>query len=311
MTGTVALGREQHAAADDREPRPTTSGTRSGSERKTSAIATATSGAAPTVTDVREAPTSRTREREEDLRAARCEQPGEQERPRAVQVETCPRASIAVATSATRSAGTIVASAAPEASTSPASPRRRATVIEPKSAAEARARTTAVTRALRSGKPAPAQERRAWADHEPVAPERAKRPRVERLDSGLGAQPFTIRAKIRSDPHLSYPCIRERSDSAASPPRLAGRADDDLPVRTRELREPDRREGVADRPVGRKTPHPKERRHHEAGDDRRSEDELDRSFRLESERDAMHLVHVVVGQNRVDQCRVTCHHGTD
>ena len=60
---------------------PTMSGARSGSPRKISAIVTATSGAAPAITDARAGPASRTREHEEELRAARREQAGEQERP--------------------------------------------------------------------------------------------------------------------------------------------------------------------------------------------------------------------------------------
>ena len=58
MVRPVALGDEQRPAGDDRERADDDAAPRTGSSRNVKAIASAKSGAVPTVTDVREAPTS-------------------------------------------------------------------------------------------------------------------------------------------------------------------------------------------------------------------------------------------------------------
>ena len=112
-----------------------------GSFRSTSAIATEKSGAVPTVTDVRDGPASRT------ARVKRsCEQPGPSTPAR--RKGQIPARSISPAATkgrVTSSAAAIVSSAPASASGSRASANRSATVIEPKSAADASASTTAST----------------------------------------------------------------------------------------------------------------------------------------------------------------------
>ena len=87
----VALGRERDAAPHDRE-RAEHERRAQGSSRKTSAIATAKSGAAPSATDVRDAPTSWIASVNRICEQPGREQAGEQERPGAMDVVRAGRA---------------------------------------------------------------------------------------------------------------------------------------------------------------------------------------------------------------------------
>ncbi len=107
------------------------------------AIVTATSGAAPAITDARAGPASRTREHEQELRASRGEQAGEQERPElaaplAADERDRPRRR--------RSRSSAVANAPTRASRLRRIEKPSATDIPPKSRAEARASATPDTR---------------------------------------------------------------------------------------------------------------------------------------------------------------------
>ena len=137
VTGPVALRCEQDAAGHDRD--------RTDDERrpqrlveKHQAIATATSGAAPTATEVREAPISRTA----SVKSA-CDPPGARSPVRRNGHAPCRSCRTREAATATASATTTVASVAPPASGSPRIPSRNATVMPPKSAAEPSASRTA------------------------------------------------------------------------------------------------------------------------------------------------------------------------
>ena len=231
----------------------------SGSCRKTSAIATATSGAPPTVTEVRDAPTSPTASVKRI-----CERPGASRPASRKGHAPCRSKCNAAAIRDTPSAGRTVASVAPLASASPRSAMRKATVIPPKSAAEASAKPTAVIalrpepRALSRStcrvaprdlcEPAAADQRRERPDDAPVAKKRSSGRSIDSLDPRLRRQPLAVGAEVGHDPYLADPGARERVDAAAGAPRCPGRAEDDLTLGARELAQPEGAKSLADRP---------------------------------------------------------------
>jgi hypothetical protein len=227
---------------------PTSNGPLTGSPRKTSAIATATSGAAPTVTEVRDAPVSWT------ARVNRiCDAPGARRPARRKGQAPSSAGRKSAATSATTSAGRIVASAAAESPSRSAS--LIATVIAPKSAADATAQHGGHDEATRPANQSCKRRRGGGLrDHDPghdheatqvahdAEPVAGDHEAEERSPHGLEGErergTRCARPPLRPRLREEGECAREHArDEERSPHRRAVR-DSDLPRCDRDDRQP-------------------------------------------------------------------------
>ena len=169
---------------------PTRSPATSGSSRNTSAVATAKRGAVPTVTEVRDAPASRTPNVKRIWAIPGASSPA-RTNGHALARSQSPRAKLT--TSVTEAAGTIVNSDPTSGGTPVRSAIRTRTVIAPNRKAESAPRTTALTPPQRGGRAGGARMRR-------PAPPRGSRPSSPRSR----ANP-TSRAPRRREGHRRVP----------------------------------------------------------------------------------------------------------